>query len=343
MILASKIIYLNELGGRGNLEDDLYPPPGTATEKDNLFLVCDGVGGENKGEVASHIAVTEFPVFFKESPPGEEFDTDIYLGNAQIHVLNEMRKYAEVHPDAIKMSTTLTLAYFTEKGILTAWCGDSRIYHLRNGKVLWQSTDHSLVAKLVERGEITEHEAINHAQRNIIIRSLSASGKAAVIETKWLSDIEENDYLMMCTDGVLENIDDQKLEAILTDPNEDKKSLFMNYCSGKTKDNFSLYLLKLSVRNPATPAANKPPKARTTFPTLLFVIVLLIAAASVYLWINYFDVNFERINIFKSHKATTQKKELIKNDVSGKHEASQKKDSSAIIPPAIPKKEKKEN
>lgn len=342
MIISNKITCLNELGGRGNLEDAVYPLPNKAMDGDKLFLVCDGVGGENKGEVASQIASTEFPSFFEELPPGEDFDADAYLGRAQNHVLAEMRKYAESNPDAIKMSTTLTLAFITKKGILTAWCGDSRIYHIRDGKILWQSTDHSLVAKLVEQGEITEHEAKNHAQRNIIIRSLSASGKTADIETKWLTDVQDNDYIMLCTDGVLENINDKLLEEILTDPNEDKKSLFLSYSLGKTKDNFSLYLFKLFHQKTTEPKASLADKNKTPFPTVFFIIVVLIAAASVYLWINYFNLKFDNINIFKGNKDTSQKsRPLIPkvNNASNQYNTVKKKDSSAVILPVLQKKD----
>jgi serine/threonine protein phosphatase PrpC len=343
MIIAHKITYLNELGGRENLEDAIYPLPGAASKNDKLFLVCDGVGGENKGEVASYIASKEFPRFFDESPPGEDFDADAYLGLAQNHVLGEMKKYAVSHPDAIKMSTTITLAYITNKGVLTAWCGDSRIYHIRDGNILWQSIDHSLVAKLVEQGEITEHEAKNHAQRNIIIRSLSASGKTADIDAKWLIDIQDNDYLMLCTDGVLENINDVRLREILNNPQEDKKALFLDYSSGKTKDNFSLYLLKLfhqKTEGPSAPQEQITDKKKRSFPVLLFIIVLLIAAASTYLWLNIKYFNINDINIFKTHKDTSLKRKSSAQKINKAADAQDtllKKDSLEIIPP-IPKK-----
>jgi serine/threonine protein phosphatase PrpC len=332
MIIVCDIIYLNELGGRENLEDAIYPPPGTAEEGDKLFLVCDGVGGENKGEVASHIASTEFPVFFDAFPPGEGFDADTYLSRAQNHVLGEMRKYAEAHPDAIKMSTTLTLAYVTKKGVLTAWCGDSRIYHIRNGNILWQSIDHSLVAKLVEQGEITEHEAINHAQRNIIIRSLSASGKTADIDTKWLTDIRDNDYIMLCTDGVLENLNDARIEEILTNIQDDKKTLFLNYSLGKTRDNFSLYLFKLVNQKTAeetkyaTPVS--PQKSKKPFPLLLFIIIVLIVAAGAYLVLNirYFNIG----GIFKSNTDTVKTEPVVMPRAN-------KNDTPKTIAPALPK------
>jgi serine/threonine protein phosphatase PrpC len=340
MIIASEITFLNELGGRENLEDAIFPRPGMATENDRLFLVCDGVGGENKGEVASDIASTEFANFFSQSPPVEDFDADTYLAGAQNHVLNEMKKYAGLHEDAVKMSTTLTLAYFTTKGILTAWCGDSRIYHIRDGNILWQSMDHSLVAKLVEQGEITEHEAKNHAQRNIIIRSLSASGKTADIETKWLTDLRDDDYIMLCTDGVLENINDTRIKEILTNKQENKKNLFLSHSLGKTKDNFSLYLLKLSRQKNAPPATEVIYKKNISYRVLLFIIILLIIATSAYLWFNIKYFNVSNISIFKSHKDTSHKKNFFapkRNDAAYKHDTLHKKDTPALILPAVEK------
>jgi protein phosphatase len=318
MIFIEQITCLNELGWRENLEDTIYPPPGEATSNNNLFLVCDGVGGESKGEIASLIATREFAKYFDETPPEKNFIADDYLGQAQQHVLMEMRKYADIHPEALRMSTTLTLAYVNVKGVLAAWCGDSRIYHIRKGQIVWRSADHSLVAKLVEDGELTHEEAKNHPQRNVITRSLTASGKISDIDSKWLTDIQNDDYIMLCTDGVMEQISEPILEEIMSDPNEDKKSLFLKYSLGKTNDNFSLYLLKFSNTNAVT---TKKRTKKGGFLLLWIIAVLLISAACGYAWITYFN---HGINPFfsKKPKQSDTSETIIKK----------KKSSEAVLP-----------
>jgi len=246
MISIEQITFLNEIGQRSQLEDTIYPAPGKVTLSDKLFLVCDGVGGENMGEEASRIACEEFGSFFEHNLPARGPLTDEYIREAQVYVLQQMGRFANEHPEAQRMTTTLTLAYLNGNSISVAWCGDSRVYHLRGGKVLWRSADHSLVENLVRHGDITEEEARKHPQRNIITRGLSASGSPSEIDSYVIRDIQDGDYIMLCTDGVLEQIDEKRLKEIVLSYNRNKMSLFMEYCEGITNDNYSLYLLKLN-------------------------------------------------------------------------------------------------
>lgn len=277
MILIKNITFLNEIGRRVQLEDAIYPQPGKAVETDRLFLVCDGVGGENMGEEASRIACEMFPLFVQQSPPTKDQLTKEYINKAQQFVLRAMHDYAHTHPDnASKMSTTLTLAYIGKKSITVAWCGDSRIYHIRDGAVLWQSTDHSVVANLLKYGEITAEEALIHPQRNIITRSLSGSDDApSTIDVHYLNDLRDGDYIMLCTDGVLEQINEERLKEILLSGQQDKESLLMAYAEEKTRDNFSLYLLELTTGKPIAGKKNN----RFLIPLLLLLAAVLLALA----------------------------------------------------------------
>ena len=135
--MLNNIFYLNEQGKRKNLEDNIFPRPGNATLKDKLFIVCDGVGGLNKGEEASRIACEAISNNLKQYSKKEI--SIIEIGKAVEYSITEMQAYASVNPIAEHMSTTLTLAYLQANGVWVAWCGDSRIYHIRNGNILWQS------------------------------------------------------------------------------------------------------------------------------------------------------------------------------------------------------------
>ncbi len=277
MISIKQISYINNIGQRPQLEDSIYPQPGNASALDDLFMVCDGVGGESTGEEASRIACEEFPAYFRRVPiTGGQLKKE-YIQEAQKQVLGKMREFAQQHPEAQKMSTTLTLAHISQNEISVAWCGDSRIYHIRDRQVIWRSTDHSLVANLVKHGEITEEEARTHPQRNVITRSLSASGHVSEIDIHHIKHIYNGDYLMLCTDGVLEQIDEDRLKDILKTDVKDKAAAFLYYCEGKTKDNFSLYLLQLEADRQLPPP---PDKKRNTFiiPILIALMVLALAA-----------------------------------------------------------------
>ncbi len=211
-----------------------------------MFLVCDGIGGENFGEEASRIACEEFSNYFVSHPPAEDILSKTEINLAQQHVLKQMKNFSLTHPNATRMGTTLTLVYIGLTHVSAAWCGDSRIYFFRNGKILWRSEDHSYVAALVKHGEITPEEARNHPKRNVITRSLSAYGNASEIDLYHIDDVRENDCLLLCTDGLLEQISEDILSEILLTQTDDKRSLFLHYANGKTKDNFSMYLIALN-------------------------------------------------------------------------------------------------
>lgn len=241
--MIKEIFYLNEQGRRQNIEDSLYPLPGQAKKNDRVFLVCDGVGGESKGEEASRIVCEAMGKILNNS---QQFGDDI-VKQAALQAVEQLQAYAVEFAEAQNMSTTLTVACLQANTAWVAWCGDSRIYHVRNGKVLWRSKDHSLVQQLIEAGEITENEALKHPNKNIILRSLTAGSAKASIETYCINDLQENDYLFLCTDGILENVNDTELLKILHPDQKDKNktTLFLQYCAGKTNDNFSMYLLQI--------------------------------------------------------------------------------------------------
>nr|WP_199080202.1 protein phosphatase 2C domain-containing protein [Pedobacter sp. ASV19] len=241
--MLKNIFYLQEQGKRKNIEDHIFPEPGTATKKDRVFIVCDGVGGLSMGEEASRIVCENIARSLRS---GIDVNTSQIKAAVSVAVAT-MHVYGGIREQAHQMSTTLTLAVFSDDGIWTAWCGDSRIYHIRDGSILWKSKDHSLVQQLVDSGDITEEEAMHHPQKNIILRSLSAASDVPKVDIHFISDSKPDDYILLCTDGILEQIGAAELKEILDPSNtvSDKRGLFLRYCEGKTSDNYSMYLLQL--------------------------------------------------------------------------------------------------
>lgn len=245
MISTTLINWLNEIGGRQQLEDSIYPRPGSATTGDRLFMVCDGIGGEKAGEVASLIVSEEFARYFAGNPLRGGMVNPLYLKQAGDNAIEKMRGYVSLNPEAVRMGTTLALVYLNEKHIDVAWCGDSRAYHIRNGKILWRTGDHSVVGDLIREGKLSEGQARHHPHKNILMRALTPSGAACEIDLHTINDLQFADYLLLCTDGLLENIDDQMLETIFSNPDADKAHVFRQYCDGQSTDNFSMYLLQI--------------------------------------------------------------------------------------------------
>ena len=138
-----------------------------------------------------------------------------------------------------------------------AHIGDSRIYHVRpslaskEGRtgIIYQSADHSLVNDLLRAGEITEEEAVNFPQKNVITRAmqphLERRYKADVYE---INDVESGDYFFLCCDGVLEQLTNDRLGEILADEtldDEGKIAAIKVVCDGNTRDNYTCWLVPI--------------------------------------------------------------------------------------------------
>lgn len=245
MIVATDIFCLNELGRRANNEDCVSPAKGRATLADDLFVVCDGVGGENKGEVASEIVCAAICEHWQKHRAAGTNNAQEMVQKAIQAANAKLTAHAATDDGAKRMSTTLALVLLAEENVVAAWCGDTRIHHIRQGRILWKSRDHSLVSELVSQGELTEEEARRHPRRNVITRSLNALAYNNTVDFHTIEDFETGDYLLLCTDGFLENVSDKVLhDVLLNEAESDKAKAFLRICEGATRDNFSMYLIK---------------------------------------------------------------------------------------------------
>lgn len=238
------IKHIYELGKRDNQEDSIYPLPGEATNEDRLFIVCDGMGGHDSGEVASKtvceafsekvLAISEPNGLFTESMFDEALST-------AYDVLDTKDTGARK-----KMGTTMTFLKFHAGGCMMAHIGDSRIYQIRGGKILFQTSDHSLVNDFVKAELITPEQAKTHPQRNVITRAMQPLMEARSKADKMFTDnIQAGDYFLLCTDGLIENIEDEDFAAILSNEEwtDDEKTAELVRRSVESRDNHSAYLI----------------------------------------------------------------------------------------------------
>lgn len=245
-ILLKKPLALNETGGRSNNEDSVFPPKGTALPDQRLFMVCDGVGGSEKGEIASALAIDSIRDYFLKNLFSGSYQS--YLASAIAYTQQQFDDHIETHPEAKGMGTTLTLLFFSSIGALVAHIGDSRVYQIRAGKILFQTEDHSLVNALVKNNIITPEEALSHPQRNVITRAIQGNTVSKTnADISLITDIRSGDYFFLCTDGILEKISNDILCSILskTITNDEKIAEIHELCSGQTRDNFSAYLVQV--------------------------------------------------------------------------------------------------
>ncbi len=250
-----------EQGKRDYQEDYIYPT--TLDEATRLFVVCDGMGGLDKGEVASQTVADAIGEFVAQNPT-QLTDTD-YIQQAVTFAHDRLQSYLDNNPALSRMGTTLTLVYLHADSVTVAHIGDSRVYQIRNGGILYKTQDHKQVTDMVREGIITPEQAVNHPWRNRLSRSVSVNkddkhraDKAAVVQ---ITDVAAGDYFVLCTDGVLEQITDEILCEILKSdqPNEVKKQAILTQCQDQTRDNYSGVLIQIASSGIAQP----PIKATT--------------------------------------------------------------------------------
>ncbi|MGB8375978.1 MAG: protein phosphatase 2C domain-containing protein [Salegentibacter sp.] len=243
--------YLNEVGKRSNNEDAVYPD--TPSLQDHLFMVCDGVGGQNKGEVASRLTCSFFSEFLLKASSEEEHRKQ--FEEALSYTEARLAEYIKDHPECEGMASTLTAVLFTENydAVHIAWVGDSRIYHIRNKKILFRTKDHSEVQNLIDVGEITPEEARDYPRKNVILRAVSGSSSPTRLDYRKIEDVRDADFFFLCSDGILEKLREEELKRWFSsdaNPLEIRNMIFENI-AGRTRDNFSMYLIKLrSVKPP---------------------------------------------------------------------------------------------
>ena len=238
-----------EKGRRGNNEDYIFEHL-KHDEQQGLFIVCDGVGGVEKGEIASQLACKSFEQFFLENQT-KEIDKK-HLTDAFDRVQNNFDTYITANLDAKGMATTAVLAVLHSQGVAVLHCGDSRLYHFRNEKVLWKTEDHTVINELLRKGIITEEEA-NDSNKNKLSRAIQGSAMSRVRpDISFLTDLQAGDYILLCSDGVWGCFADEELATILYAPQSktEKCDIIKSLCQANSQDNFSMILLKIEEKLP---------------------------------------------------------------------------------------------
>ena len=174
-----------------------------------LFVVADGMGGAQAGEVASKIAVESFHAGLPDGSDarGGRWPQHALAANARIHELS--RENAE----QAGMGTTLTAVYVGEQEVAIAHVGDSRAYCLRDGELLRLTDDHSLVDELIRQGRLTPEEAEDHPQRSIITRALGPEETVEVDTRSFRA--RAGDVYLLCSDGLTSMVPEARLAEVL--------------------------------------------------------------------------------------------------------------------------------
>ncbi len=201
MLRISEHFHASDLGRQRQGNEDNY------FVRAPLFVVADGMGGAQAGEVASEMAVESFDGGLPDGSPADGLVSVIEEANRRIHD----RSRAE--SQRAGMGTTVTAAYVGEREVTIAHVGDSRAYVLRDGELTRLTRDHSLVGELVARGKLTEEQAETHPQRSVITRALGPEPEVQVDVQAYQA--RAGDVFMVCSDGLTSMVPEARVREIL--------------------------------------------------------------------------------------------------------------------------------
>ena len=250
MIRIRKPLCFTEIGKKDNQEDYLYPA--SADTNTRVFIMCDGMGGHDNGEVASMTAGSTLGDYLSSC-------SEIDIPTFETGLTKAYDALDSIDTNSSKKpGTTMTCLCLNEDNYLVAHIGDSRIYHIRpslfnaetkRGGILYQSSDHSLVNDLLKAGELTEEEARDFPQKNIITRAMQPHlPKRYKADVYLFDDIQAGDYFFLCCDGILEQLSNEAFCEILADKKLDdnqKLAKIKSICDVNTRDNYTCWLIPI--------------------------------------------------------------------------------------------------
>jgi protein phosphatase len=211
-----------------------------------VFVVADGMGGHRAGDVASKLGTLTFIKYYKKLrkkriPILEAINRSVARANGAI------LKKASSDPKKRGMGTTFSAAIISGMKAYIAHVGDSRIYLIRNGQLLQLTTDHTFVGKMVEEGRITEEEARDHPQKNILYMSLGAR-EAFHPEVSEYFDCQAGDMFLLCSDGLNNMVTDETIkEYVLSyDTRESVDALIKLANSNGGSDNITIQVVQVN-------------------------------------------------------------------------------------------------
>ena len=234
MIIIKSEAFITDKGKSEINEDTLKCQSGI------FYVVCDGVGGNGNGLLASQLLVASITDSLSHSE-------DLVIANALKEAEKALENYKIKNKNTYQMSSTLALTKITDSLILIGWVGDSRVYQFRAGKILYKTSDHTWISDAIKEGSITALEGLFHPERNRLTRSVKGSSQPTTVEEHILTNVEDNDYFLICSDGIVESWIDEDLENLFS---EDKPASYFiemlhQNCKLFSNDNYSAIVYQI--------------------------------------------------------------------------------------------------
>ena len=197
---------------RENNEDSFFVSNKPVGKLQNLYIVADGMGGHNAGEVASAAAIEHFCAYIQENVYNNQY-TEELLAGAALHANNKVFDLSILDQTKKGMGTTLSVCCYDADNLYFAHIGDSRIYLFAGGTLTQLTADHTVVEEMVKSGQLTEEEAQQNPSRHMLTRALGT--EYGVAADAGYTPLHEGDLVLLCSDGLTNMLDDEALAAVL--------------------------------------------------------------------------------------------------------------------------------
>lgn len=235
----------SDIGKAREINQDYYSIP---KPEDNLqlFILADGMGGYNGGEIASSLATTSAKSYIENN-----FDKIEHNKEAILELIKNAIEYANMvvfekskqEPNLEGMGTTLDICFIYNNKVYVGHVGDSRIYRIRGEIIRKLTKDHSYVQQLVEDGKITREEAEHHPKKNMLLKAL---GCTSMVEPDLRArNIETGDILLMCSDGLTNMVEEKEIYRVVRENPETAAQVLVELANAAGGyDNITVVIIK---------------------------------------------------------------------------------------------------
>lgn len=235
----------SDIGKAREINQDYYSIP-KPEDRLQLFILADGMGGYNGGEIASSLATASAKSYIENN-----FDKIEHSKEAILELIKNAIEYANMvvfekskqEPNLEGMGTTLDICFIYNNKVYVGHVGDSRIYRIRGEIIRKLTKDHSYVQQLVEDGKITREEAEHHPKKNMLLKAL---GCTSMVEPDLRArNIETGDILLMCSDGLTNMVEEKEIYRVVRENPETAAQVLVELANAAGGyDNITVVIIK---------------------------------------------------------------------------------------------------
>ena len=241
----SKAFATSDVGKAREINEDYfyisYPD-----DEIQLFILADGMGGYNGGEVASKLAVTSAKNYILSNFEKNNSDKDTILDlvkNSSQYANMVVYEKAKENPELSKMGTTLDICLIYQSKAFISHIGDSRIYRIRKDFMRKLTKDHSYVQQLIDEGKITKEESLKHPRKNMLMKALRCT--PFIEPDAMIKGFIKEDVILMCSDGLTNMVSEERIKQIIKEnPTDATKLLVQEANDNGGNDNITAIIIR---------------------------------------------------------------------------------------------------